>query len=109
MDVLSDVVATIRAGRPHSARAERSRPFAVRHDAFGGAGFHVVLEGSCCVIPPDGGPIVLGVGDVVFLPHGAAHAVADSPVDRPRRQVAKALRELADEYTVQGRGFELRF
>ncbi|MFJ4692677.1 SMC-Scp complex subunit ScpB [Streptomyces sp. NPDC088766] len=30
-------------------------------------------------------------------------------VERPRRQVADALRELADEYTVQGRGFELRF
>ncbi|MEW2452407.1 SMC-Scp complex subunit ScpB [Streptomyces parvulus] len=27
---------------------------------------------------------------------------------RPRRRVADALRELADEYTVQGRGFELR-
>ncbi len=27
---------------------------------------------------------------------------------RPRRQIADALRELADEYTVQGRGFELR-
>ena len=29
-------------------------------------------------------------------------------LQRPRRQVADALRELADEYTVQGRGFELR-
>jgi AraC-like DNA-binding protein len=79
MDVLSDAVATVRTGRPHSARTERSRPFGVRHEAFGGAGFHVVLQGSCCVIPPNGDPIVLGVGDVVFLPRGAAHAVADSP------------------------------
>ncbi|MFC4503656.1 MULTISPECIES: AraC family transcriptional regulator [Streptomyces] len=94
MDVLSDAVATIRAGRPHSARAERSRPFAVRHDAFGGAGFHVVLEGSCCVIPPDGGPIVLGVGDVVFLPHGAAHAVADSPATPLARTPVLALPEV---------------
>jgi segregation and condensation protein B len=30
-------------------------------------------------------------------------------LERPRRQVADALRELADEYTAQGRGFELRF
>src|SRR5690606_6438438 len=29
-------------------------------------------------------------------------------LERPKRQVADALRELADEYTVQGRGFELR-
>ncbi|MFJ2162072.1 SMC-Scp complex subunit ScpB [Streptomyces sp. NPDC087856] len=29
-------------------------------------------------------------------------------LQRPRRRIADALRELADEYTVQGRGFELR-
>ncbi|MDT0451187.1 SMC-Scp complex subunit ScpB [Streptomyces hesseae] len=29
-------------------------------------------------------------------------------LDRPRREIADALRELADEYTIQGRGFELR-
>ncbi len=30
-------------------------------------------------------------------------------LERPERQIADALRELADEYTVQRRGFELRF
>ncbi|NEE57076.1 SMC-Scp complex subunit ScpB, partial [Streptomyces sp. SID8455] len=30
-------------------------------------------------------------------------------LQRPRRAVAAALRELADEYTVQSRGFDLRF
>ncbi|KUN92887.1 SMC-Scp complex subunit ScpB [Streptomyces caeruleatus] len=30
-------------------------------------------------------------------------------LERPRRQIAGALRELADDYVVQGRGFELRF
>ena len=30
-------------------------------------------------------------------------------LQRPPRQIAHALRELADEYTEQGRGFELRF
>ncbi|MFG2131053.1 SMC-Scp complex subunit ScpB [Streptomyces sp. NPDC048751] len=30
-------------------------------------------------------------------------------LERPRRLIADALRELADEYTVQGRGFELRY
>lgn len=29
-------------------------------------------------------------------------------LQRPKRQIGDALRELADEYTVQGRGFELR-
>ena len=30
-------------------------------------------------------------------------------LERPKRQVGDALRALADDYTVQGRGFELRF
>ncbi|WP_018549293.1 SMC-Scp complex subunit ScpB [Streptomyces sp. LaPpAH-108] len=30
-------------------------------------------------------------------------------LERPRRAVADALRELADDYTAQGRGFELRY
>ncbi|MET7613840.1 SMC-Scp complex subunit ScpB [Streptomyces seoulensis] len=30
-------------------------------------------------------------------------------LQRPRRRIAEALRELADDYTAQGRGFELRF
>jgi len=79
MDVLSDVVGTVRTGRPHGARTERSGPFGVRHEAFAGMGFHIVLQGSCCVIPPGGAPIVLTAGDVAFLPRGTAHTVADSP------------------------------
>ncbi|MFF9377282.1 SMC-Scp complex subunit ScpB [Streptomyces griseoluteus] len=30
-------------------------------------------------------------------------------LQRPRRRIAEALRELSDDYTAQGRGFELRF
>ncbi|WP_328746015.1 SMC-Scp complex subunit ScpB [Streptomyces sp. NBC_00285] len=30
-------------------------------------------------------------------------------LERPRRLIGKALRELADDYTAQGRGFELRY
>lgn len=32
-----------------------------------------------------------------------------SVLERPRRQIAEALRELSEEYTVQGRGFDLRY
>ncbi|MFF8954608.1 SMC-Scp complex subunit ScpB [Streptomyces sp. NPDC014894] len=39
----------------------------------------------------------------------AAEELLAEIVQRPRRAVADALRELADEYTSQGRGFELRF
>jgi len=77
MDVLSDAIAAMRTGRPHSARTERSGRWAARHPPFAGAGFHIVLQGSCRLIPEGGTPAVLGPGDVVFLPHGSAHALSD--------------------------------
>ena len=79
MDVLSDAVTAMRTGQPHSGRVCRPAPFGMRNPPVAGAGFHIVLQGSCWLFPPDGAPIALGVGDVAFLPHGAAHGLADSP------------------------------
>ncbi|MEU4407881.1 AraC family transcriptional regulator [Streptosporangium sp. NPDC023963] len=81
MDVLSDVIAATRAGEPRSARVRWYAPWGQRFPAVrGSAGFQVVLQGSCRLIPPDGGaPVALNVGDVVFLPHGGGYALADSP------------------------------
>ncbi|MCX4861486.1 SMC-Scp complex subunit ScpB [Streptomyces canus] len=60
-----------------------------------------------------------GVADLDLKPAlEAVLMVVDEPateehlskiLERPRRQIAKALRELADDYTVQRRGFELRY
>lgn len=79
MDVLSDAIAAMRTGLPHSARVEHSIPFGRRFPASEGAGFHVVLQGTAWLIPENGDPIALGPGDVVFLSRGAAHGLADSP------------------------------
>ncbi|MFD8563541.1 AraC family transcriptional regulator [Streptosporangium canum] len=81
MDVLSDVIAAMRAGEPRSARVQWHAPWGQRFPTVrGSAGFQVVLQGSCRLIPPDdGAPIALHVGDVVFLPHGSGYALADSP------------------------------
>lgn len=78
MDVLSDAVTAMRTGQPHSGRVHRPAPFGTRNPPVAGAGFHIVLQGSCWLFPSDGAPIALGVGDVAFLPHGAAHGLADS-------------------------------
>ncbi|GIF45813.1 AraC-like DNA-binding protein [Asanoa ferruginea] len=79
MDVLSDAVTAMRTGKPHSGRVHRPAPFGMWNPLVAGAGFHIVLQGPCWLFPPDGVPIALGVGDVAFLPHGAAHGLADSP------------------------------
>ncbi|WP_406080314.1 AraC family transcriptional regulator [Micromonospora sp. NBC_00858] len=81
MDVLSDVIAIMRTGRPRSARVQWHAPWGQRFpSAPGSAGFQVILQGSCWLTPPDGGaPIALGVGDVVFFPHGHGYGLADNP------------------------------
>ncbi|MGW0780652.1 AraC family transcriptional regulator [Streptomyces sp. NPDC002913] len=80
MDVLSDVVAVTRTGRPRSAHVRWHAPWRQEFASVpGSAGFQVVLEGSCWLLPPDAEPVRLVAGDVVFLPHGRGHTLADSP------------------------------
>ncbi|MER5710975.1 AraC family transcriptional regulator [Streptomyces sp. NPDC053253] len=80
MDVLSDAIAAMRTGRPHSSRTVRFAPWGFRFSPSRGAGFHVVLQGTAWLLPPDDGtPVRLGPGDVVLLAHGTGHALADRP------------------------------
>ncbi|MEU5884684.1 AraC family transcriptional regulator [Spirillospora sp. NPDC047279] len=81
MDVLSDAIAAMRLGRPHSSRTALDAPWDLRFDPQQGAGFHVVLQGSCLLLPADGAPIVLNVGDVAFLPRELGHGLADTGRD----------------------------
>ncbi|MET8045384.1 AraC family transcriptional regulator [Micromonospora sp. NPDC005215] len=93
MDVLSDAVTAMRTGQPHSGRVHWPAPFGTRNPPVAGAGFHIVLQGSCWLFPPDGAPIALGVGDVAFLPHGSAHGLADS-LSTPLVDAAASLAEI---------------
>jgi AraC-like DNA-binding protein len=83
VDVLSDAIAATRLGRPHSSRTQRRAPWAVRFAPYAGAGFHVVLQGSCWLLPEGAEPVALEEGDVVFLPHGLGHGLADAPATAP--------------------------
>ena len=77
MDILSSTIAAIRTGSPSSGLFVRHAPWGRRYPVVPGAGFHVVLEGSCWLLPPDGIPVALAAGDVVFMPRGADHGLAD--------------------------------
>jgi AraC-like DNA-binding protein len=79
VDVVSDVITAMRLGKPHSSRTERRAPWAVRHEPFAGAGFHLVIEGTCWLTTPAGTRIELRAGDAAFLPHGSAHGLAGDP------------------------------
>ena len=80
MDVLTDAIAAMRTGRPHSKRHVLAPPWGMHFRDDYGAAFHVVLQGSCWLLPPgDAAPIQLGLGDVVLLQDGAPHGLADHP------------------------------
>jgi AraC-like DNA-binding protein len=77
VDVLSDVVASLRTGRPFANREDRQGAWHTPFAPFAGAGFHIVLSGSCRLLAQDGSPLTLNVGDVVLTPHGTQHALED--------------------------------
>jgi AraC-like DNA-binding protein len=79
MDVLSDVLVAMRTGRPSAARSASHAPWGVRFHQGKAAGCHVVLSGSCWLLSPECEPLALGVGDVLFTPHGDGYALVDRP------------------------------
>ncbi|MBT2510328.1 AraC family transcriptional regulator [Streptomyces sp. ISL-98] len=89
MDILTEALASMRTGRPTSVRTEGRAPWGLRLPSVAGAGFHVVLHGTCWLIPLEDEdapvrleplkPIALSPGDVVFLRDGRGHILADHP------------------------------
>jgi AraC-like DNA-binding protein len=81
-DVLTQVLEAVRLGSPLSARIELSAPWALHFGPETGqrSGFHAVVAGHCWVKLDDvADTIALNPGDVVVIPHGTGHVVADHP------------------------------
>lgn len=94
MDPLSDVVTAMRVGDPHSARVVHRAPFGWQLPGVDAAGFHVVLAGRCWFwAATTAEPIALHPGDIVFLPQGCPHVIADDPATPPQ-PVATSLRRV---------------
>ncbi|MFJ8039039.1 AraC family transcriptional regulator [Kitasatospora sp. NPDC096147] len=83
MDILSDTLAALRTGRPSVVRTDARAPWGVRFQPVSGAGFHVVVQGRCLLLPVGGEQIELGPGDVVFLRRGTDHAICDAVGSTP--------------------------
>ncbi|PZF84341.1 AraC family transcriptional regulator [Jiangella anatolica] len=79
MDPLSQVVAVMRTGRPHSLRLQAAGTWGWRYPEVRGAAFHVVLQGSGWLRPDSGDPVRLSAGDVVLFPHGTGHGLSSGP------------------------------
>jgi len=94
IDPLSAVLRDLRLAGVGYGRCELTRPWGIDLPAEGLARFHFVAAGSCWLGMSARKWIPLRRGDVVLLPHGAGHALADeargptTPLDElPREEI----------------------
>ncbi|MEU8361160.1 AraC family transcriptional regulator [Nonomuraea sp. NPDC048882] len=79
MDLLSEVIRTVRVGSATGRVIRQSGPTGIRFSAFDGSGIHILLRGSCWLITEDEEPVALRPGDVVLAASGAAHGLSRVP------------------------------
>ena len=84
MDVLSDILGALRLQGTLYFSTEFRRPWGLRVPAFQRvARFHLVARGTCWVrVIGRDGPVLLEPGDLILIPHGAEHVLADTPDTR---------------------------
>jgi AraC-like DNA-binding protein len=89
-DIVADVVATTRRGTLMYARNRFHAPWGAAFPAQDVASFHVVTAGACWLTVHGGDAVQLTAGDVVLIPSGAAHELADAPgrASRPMPEIA---------------------
>ncbi|SDE52108.1 AraC family transcriptional regulator [Glycomyces harbinensis] len=84
MDLISDVMAVLRTGRPFAGRFAQVAPWSDhRRGRPNGFGVQVMVRGSAVATAADGKSFTLDPGDVLLVPHGSPHLVADSPLTPP--------------------------
>ena len=80
-DALSDILRALRLRGTIYFRTEFNPPFGVAVPAFSNvARFHLAARGSCWVqVEGEEAPVHLSQGDLIVIPHGAAHVLGDEP------------------------------
>ena len=80
MDILDDILETLDLKGALYFRTDFSGDWAVTVPELGAAArFHLVLQGRCHVTVADGEGVMLGPGDLIMVPGGRAHVLADAP------------------------------
>ena len=83
MDVLDDILDTLNLTGVLYFRTEFSGRWAVTvPDLEQAARFHLVVRGECHVAVASGEQMRLGQGDLVLIPRGRSHVLADAPTNR---------------------------
>ncbi len=80
MNVLDDVIDTLDLRGALYFRTDFSPPWSVTVPDYKQATrFHLVIQGRCHITLASGESTVLGPGDLVLIPRGRCHVLADSP------------------------------
>ncbi len=98
-DPLGLALATLRLSGARYCASRLAAPWGISFAARACAMYHAVDNGSCWLRLPGAAPLAMERGDVVVLPHGDEHALADAP-ERPARRV--------DFQDAETRGVQLR-
>lgn len=78
MDVLADILTVTRLSGHVGCYARCDPPWGIRFEPAPKVWFHLIAAGGGVFIPKRGESIVLGPRDLVLLPHGDGHVLADS-------------------------------
>lgn len=78
-DVLVDVLDTMRLRGTVFFRSELAAPWGLSLEPAGVPRFHIALSGSCFVGASNGLPLNVSEMDIVMLPNGKEHWIADQP------------------------------
>ena len=101
LDALTDMLNTLRLSSSLYFRTELTSPWGIEVPANANvARFHIVIRGQCWLdVEGQSEGLHLSNGDLVVIPHGAAHRLADTPDANIR-----PLQEVLDEVNYVGEG-----
>lgn len=78
-DVLADVLDTMPLRGTISFRSELAAPWGMKLEPTGAPRFHISLSGDCVVCANQGEHLSVNEMDIVMLPNGKEHWIADLP------------------------------
>jgi len=100
MDALTDILNTLRLTSSLYFRTELTSPWGINVPAKANvARFHIVIRGQCWLQIEGGESLPMANGDLVIIPHGASHSLADAATSTIR-----PLEEVLDEVGYSGEG-----
>jgi AraC-like DNA-binding protein len=86
MDPLAEALRDLRLASSFFAHTIASAPWGIAFVVANGPAFHMIVSGQCC-LRLDDERVTLTAGDLVVLPHGEDHQLAD-PADAPATPLA---------------------